>query len=478
MFFKNSPSIFPEDRKLQPKRETLKFSSLLSLPNRIIKPPVVPKASSSADAPKKEKRKFEFGKVRTWSRCSMTEVKLNDILFGLHTPPLTLGEFEDYLLHVEHTPENLYFYFWLRDYTTRYHQWGAGRSKPDVNNSMRLTLAEKREAYNQLSQQEASSEIAKNGLPVELNESLEMAISTFLYGQPAKRHRSPSSIELELNLPADVKDRIKLESTLSGHPSIFDLVEKEVMNMLEESMKRWLVLSSGNADRLRVWFAIALGTMCVIIAITGALLLNYLTSSPRLRLVTTPLFWLGIITLTCGLHRTCPVIFLFGSYRQIHAWEAVRQPEDSPLPASSGTHINLHNAITLPNATHAKPQNWPRKNQSYQPPPATTDPKNLLTAWDSVLSDDPNILKPALLSSQPSTPTLDNPLLSRLNKFFIPSKDLKATPIFGPVTRVFSPLVMRAQRRYVFTAVAWATLFTTVWIPFWLLIPSPFQRHD
>lgn len=106
-------------------------------------------------------------------------------------------------------------------------------------------------AYNQLSQREASSEIAKNGLPVELNESLEMAISTFLYGQPAKRHRSPSSIELELNLPADVKDRIKLESTLSGHPSIFDSVEKEVMSMLEESMKRWLVISSGNADRLR-----------------------------------------------------------------------------------------------------------------------------------------------------------------------------------------------------------------------------------
>lgn len=181
----------------------------------------------------------------------MSEVKLNDVLFGLHTPPLTLSEFEDYLLHVEHTPENLYFYFWLKDYTTRYHQWGAGRSKPDVNSCMRLQLAEKTEAYNQFSQQETSSEIAKNGLPLELNESLEMAISTFLNGQPAIRNRSALSIELELNLPADVKDQIKFESARNGHPSIFDSAEKEVMNMLEESMKRWLVLSSGNADRLR-----------------------------------------------------------------------------------------------------------------------------------------------------------------------------------------------------------------------------------
>lgn len=240
-----------------------------------------------------------------------------------------------------------------------------------------------------------------------------------------------------------------------------------------------VVFSFGIHPKPSVWFAIALGNVCVLLAITGALLLNYFTSSHPLRLVTTPLFWLGIITLTCGLHRTCPVIFIFGSYRQIHGWEAVRESEHSPLPASSGTHISLHNTITLPTATPAKPHNWPQKKQSYELPPATTDPKNLLFAWDSALSDNsPNTLKPALLPSQPSTPTLDNPLLSRLNNLFILPKDLKATPIFGPVTRVISPLVIRAQRRYVFTAVAWASLFTTLWIPFWLLIPSPSQRHD
>ncbi|KAH9808694.1 hypothetical protein DFH28DRAFT_1087251 [Melampsora americana] len=476
MFFKNSQSLFAEDRKLQPKREPLKFSSLLSLPNRIIKPPVVPKASSSADVTKKEKRKFEFGKVRTWSRCAMTEVKLNDILFGLHTPPLTLSEFEDYLLHVEHTPENLYFYFWLKDYTTRYHQWGAGRSKPDVDSCMRLSLAEKSEAYNQFSQQKTSSENATNGLPLDLNESLQMAISTFLYGQPAKRPRSALSIELELNLPADVKDQIKRESAMNGHPSIFDSAEKEVMNMLEESMKRWLVISSGNADRLRVWFAIALGIVCVLTAITGSFLLNYYTRSHSLRLVTTPLFWLGVITLICGLHRTCPVIFLFGSYRQIHAWEAVRELKDSPFPVPSDT---LHNNITLPTTTPANPQDWPHKNQSHELPLVTTDPKNLLSAWDSVLSDDsPNPLGPTLLSSRQPTSTLDNPLLSRLHNLCIACKDLKATPIFGPVTRIFSPSAIRAQRRHVFTAVAWASLFTTLWIPFWLLIPTPSQHHD
>ncbi|KAG1762750.1 hypothetical protein EDD22DRAFT_541656, partial [Suillus occidentalis] len=63
------------------------------------------------------------GKVRSCGVTPFLEVHLDDVLERRHLPPLGLKDFEEYLLYVEQSPENLYFLLWLKEYTTRYHIW-------------------------------------------------------------------------------------------------------------------------------------------------------------------------------------------------------------------------------------------------------------------------------------------------------------------------------------------------------------------
>ena len=46
-----------------------------------------------------------------------------------HLPPLSLKDFEEWLLFIEQCPENLYFVLWLREYTQKYNQWAAKLAK-------------------------------------------------------------------------------------------------------------------------------------------------------------------------------------------------------------------------------------------------------------------------------------------------------------------------------------------------------------
>ncbi|KAG0142328.1 hypothetical protein CROQUDRAFT_662703 [Cronartium quercuum f. sp. fusiforme G11] len=444
----------PPVQQLQPKREPLKLSSLLELPNRIINPPVVSKSSSSSSSGSKL-----FGKVRTLERCRMSDVNLSDILDGQHLPPLTLCEFEDYLVHVEHAPENLYFYFWLQDYTKKYRRWETIQAQLDLKKNMESKPLRMNDLSDVSKKYPASMSMNKNMLPSDLNRSLETALNTFLKGEPAKRAGSELMLELELNLTAEVKERVKHETSVSGDPSIFGSVEKEVKNMLEESMRRWLVISSGNADRLRVWFAILLGVTCVLAAIAGSILLTCLTNSHSLRLATTPLFWLGITTFVCGLHRTCPVIFIFGSLRQIHPWEAVR-------PISIASLENGASPITL-----IKPSKYPSRDGTHETlKDQSSDPKNLLSAWDANFpTHSSSTFHPTLSFSEPTH--FPKPIFPHLQAFRS-SRNTKSTPIFGPVTRVISPIIVRAQRSHILTGIVWACILTTVWIPLWIFIPS------
>ncbi|KAG8680325.1 hypothetical protein FRC08_016383 [Ceratobasidium sp. 394] len=43
-----------------------------------------------------------------------------------HLPPLSRNNFEEYLLFVERSPENLYFIQWLRDDSHNYEAWARG----------------------------------------------------------------------------------------------------------------------------------------------------------------------------------------------------------------------------------------------------------------------------------------------------------------------------------------------------------------
>lgn len=60
-----------------------------------------------------------------------------------------------------------------------------------------------------------------------------------------------SQSQMELNLSDEVSRKTSLDALVTSDPSIFRHVRKEVVQMLEESMRRWLVRASGNADDKR-----------------------------------------------------------------------------------------------------------------------------------------------------------------------------------------------------------------------------------
>jgi len=74
----------------RPSRFTYRPSHLLNLPTRLLKP---------SDA--------GVGIVRSFRIVPKFDVSLDDVLNGRHLPPLTLKEFEEHLLFVEYSAENL-----------------------------------------------------------------------------------------------------------------------------------------------------------------------------------------------------------------------------------------------------------------------------------------------------------------------------------------------------------------------------------
>lgn len=82
----NRPSHFPYSLK-----------NLQELPRRLLRPP---KPTGSQ----------RVGRVRSFRLTPVCSVRLEDVLSGKHLPPLTLYEFESYLVHIERSPENLCVY--------------------------------------------------------------------------------------------------------------------------------------------------------------------------------------------------------------------------------------------------------------------------------------------------------------------------------------------------------------------------------
>ncbi|EJD44072.1 hypothetical protein AURDEDRAFT_185128 [Auricularia subglabra TFB-10046 SS5] len=230
------------------------------------------------------------GTVRSFRIIPKYDVKLDDVLNARHLPPLGLKEFEEYLLYVEHSPENLYFWFWLKKYEETYAQLVDGEDK-----------------HGQLAR--------------ELRESYACARATFLIPH------SP----LELNLSADVLDTLPLppleaENEPPVTPATFALAKRQVTDMLQHSLHAFVAAHSRNAGRRRGIFAIVVGLLTCAIGLVP-ILLSFFGKSRWLSFAALPCLWLGVGTLVAGLHGVCVVIFLFGDARQLHPYELVSPSE-------------------------------------------------------------------------------------------------------------------------------------------------------
>ncbi|KAF8583522.1 hypothetical protein K439DRAFT_1617434 [Ramaria rubella] len=92
-------------RPVQPPSTSLTLHGLLTLPMRICNPP--PAAS----------------RVRSCKVTPLIKITLDDVLNKRHLPPLTLKDFEEWLVFVEGIPQYLYFILWLKEYESRYAAW-------------------------------------------------------------------------------------------------------------------------------------------------------------------------------------------------------------------------------------------------------------------------------------------------------------------------------------------------------------------
>ncbi|POV96210.1 hypothetical protein PSTT_15771, partial [Puccinia striiformis] len=255
-----------------------------------------------------------------------------------------------------------YFYFWLSDYTEQYREWQA--STNDRKNSttspipldnlpsssgpstgrIHNFLSPINEGAARLCQGETTSRsqvddvplspipqgLSKASIPKELLNSFKSLRSLII--PPHQSHHALHDFGFELNISQHLRDQFRLRSEHSMAPEILTAIKNEVMGMSSDSMHSWLRDCGGNSDRhhngcrqlrLRARSTLCIGAVCVSIAVAGTVILIITTTRGEIRLCLSPLVWIGLEIFFCGFLRTCPLIFMFGSFQQIHVWPEV-----------------------------------------------------------------------------------------------------------------------------------------------------------
>ncbi|KDN45506.1 hypothetical protein RSAG8_04830, partial [Rhizoctonia solani AG-8 WAC10335] len=260
------------------------LASLRALPGRVISPPTV-----------ECQRKHRSCKL-----VPIFRVALEDILDGKHLPPLSLKDFEEYLLFEERSAENLHFILWLREYTKRHRAWFATATVTSRSLALSFTRAK--------------STFFSHSSPHELNLA-SILVSNFLIAAEGQPH---------------------------PHPSVFGQIQRDVEHMLQESLLRFVAARTKNAGKQRVWCALIGGIGTGLIAL-APILVSVLGHKPRvLRLAALPILWLGATIFLSSIHGICFIIYLLGDARQLYPFELARPPISSPL------HINEHSPQHVP----------------------------------------------------------------------------------------------------------------------------------
>ncbi|CAE6463292.1 unnamed protein product [Rhizoctonia solani] len=274
------------------------FKALKDVPRRLFYPP---------------RSEIKIGRVRSMSLTPLFQVKLADVLDGQHLPPLSRKDFEEYLLFVEHSSENLYFYEWLRGYTQAYTAWaqaGTPYSAP---------LA--------LSWSRAKQTFLANDAHFKLNLSNDTLEGLLKVPEPAQPISSVAMSQEPSGSSQESPARLSYPN-----PIALTTVRSEVEDMLRESLNRFVGGSCGNSGRARGLFGIALGVITLAIGLAPVLVSILQGRGGRgLRVAAIPIFWLGAWITIMSLHGVCILIFLFGDARQLYPYELARPKITSPI---------------------------------------------------------------------------------------------------------------------------------------------------
>ncbi|KAF5369590.1 hypothetical protein D9758_002659 [Tetrapyrgos nigripes] len=290
-------------QQTQPRTYKLSIRSLLALPFRICNPPAA------------------VGKVRSCGVTPVFNVRLEDVLDRKHLPPLGLKDFEEWLLYVELSAENLYFTLWLREYTIRYKQWSK-------------------------SHRQDSRHFGAGWIP---QSSSQLAM---FYARAKQTFLTPRST-YELDLPSDMLAPFHTSNT-SPHPdpAIFDQLAVETQKRLKESLSRFVSAQFNNVGNNRVLCGLIAGTFCCLVGALLPIVYNLSMGQSRwLRLTSLPGLWLGITLLISSLNGICLGVYIFGDLRQLRKFELSRPSISKPKPLIYHSHPRTRGSFSNTKAT-------------------------------------------------------------------------------------------------------------------------------
>ncbi|CAE6492257.1 unnamed protein product [Rhizoctonia solani] len=274
------------------------FKAFRDIPRRLFYPP---------------RSEIKIGRVRSISLTPLFEVKLADVLDGQHLPPLSRKDFEEYLLFVEHSPENLQ---WLRDYTGAYNVWAQSGTPYSAPLALSWSRAKQTFFANDARYKLNLSDASLEGVPNS--------------PEPAQQPQPISSVAMSQEPSQSSQDRPTGPSY--PNPIMLAKIESEVEDMLRESLNHFVTGSCGNSGRARGLFGIALGVITLATGLAPVLVSVLQGRGGRgLRVAAIPIFWLGAWVTIMSLHGVCILIFLFGDARQLYPYELARPKITSPI---------------------------------------------------------------------------------------------------------------------------------------------------
>ncbi|KAL5482561.1 hypothetical protein ACEPAI_9155 [Sanghuangporus weigelae] len=285
----------------QPRLSRFTIRGLLSLPKRLCSPPAA------------------VGKVRSFGLTPIFDVRLEDVLDRKHLPPLSLKDFEEWLLYVEQSVENLYFILWLREYIAKYDRWIAKVRAREAKNRSHI-------------QHGRGGTHSPAAYRVAWSVTTPYSPALALFFSRARETFLVPGAPYELSLPPALLDAL---AVVSGHPdpAVLAPARAHVEEALRGSLARCVRAAYSNVGTYRAACGIAAGIFFLLVGTIPPLAVNFTRSQSRWeRLVILPGLWFGLTIFIASLRGICMMIYIFGDFRQLRKFELVRPPPPTFIP--------------------------------------------------------------------------------------------------------------------------------------------------
>ncbi|KAG9124746.1 hypothetical protein FRC07_010397 [Ceratobasidium sp. 392] len=312
------PVLEPSDDNEQATPWKVNVGTLKTLPARLTHPPPPP----------------GLPMLKRYTIIPEYDVPLSDILQDKHVSPLSLREFEEYLLYVERGAENLYFCLWLQQYTDEYERQTVGsdaRSSSSYRPGSRPRPVPPNESLAQ-SFQRARELFFDTSSQYELNVTDDMIdpvrhlVRPPKQCAPAKRRKEAWEEDDDENgVEAQETDALvaskDLFATQYACPRDLDKIKCEVEGLLRQSLTRFLQLAFTNAGRSHDKIAYSVWGVYVAAALAASVSLIVGRKPRALRLVVLPLLFIAWSVLFASFNGICTAIYAFGDARQLYPYE-------------------------------------------------------------------------------------------------------------------------------------------------------------